>query len=291
MIPNSSGFSPPGSPKRGSPGKKKKESEEYTLYKDREIWSNQHSYWRDYEVKNPRLPSDADEGVDWADKFRPLSFRAFMGRDENVLARKTCVGIAEQIDLNGKMVPFFFIHGPAGSGKTSYARCFCQQVTTIIGASDPQERDEFFLRVDCADTEKWGKSLAELSTRVKAMAGGKPLKFSKVQFRLVLLDNFDSVTAPVQLSLKSLIDGTERKVRYVVVGTSPKTLVGSLQSKVLPSYTVALRQPSEITTAQVLLSIAKRNKVGNERAGIKEMLALNGRNLTNLVRFYCILFL
>ena len=124
----------------------------------------------------------------WIEKYRPKSFDEIVGQNEIIQAVK------DRIDN----LPHLIFEGSAGTGKTTTA----QVIATTLGTD--------FLELN--SSEERGID----TVRGKIMSYCKHLSFSKAPYKILFLDEADSMTPDAQLALRPLMEKFSHNCRFII---------------------------------------------------------------------------
>lgn len=149
----------------------------------------------------------------WTDKHRPASFQQVVGQAR---VARAMAAFATQPDM-----PHVLLHGPPGSGKTATAMCALRSVygedfgasVLLLNASD--ERNARVMR----------------DTVAQFASCGSPLGGPAPRFKVVALDEADSLTPEAQRCLQSLMDTQAARVRFVLTCNYVSQLCEGLLSR------------------------------------------------------------
>ena len=266
-------------------GKSKVKKSEET-YAEREIWSGRFKGWTRYEVKKPRLPTEVDK-ADWIETMRgrPTTLVNIMG-NYNDAACRTLNQYISQFESTKNMTDLVIISGPAGSSKTILSQIY---VTTMGEDVLDLPASQYNKWCMTADAKKYDASnYHELWKKIKEFIE-QPVdsKTVRVPFKVMVLDDADTISATHQNSMKTLMDKNSMNLKWVFTSREPRKFIQYLQTK---AAMVTCKAPSEKDALQILLSFCMRFKIGYERTGIEALFKLTaernkGRvNLTDLMR-------
>lgn len=261
------GSKSPGRSGRGDRGggKSKKDKEEGG-YAEREIWSGRFRGWARFDVKKPRLPTTDADKADWIESFRgrPTTLNGLLGKS-NEAACRTLQQYLNQFEGTKNLQDLNIISGPAGSGKSILAQIY---VTTM---------GEDVLDLSSAQFSKWSMSCDakmydasnyhELWKKIKEFID-VPLdsKAVRIPFKVVILDDADTISATHQNSMKTLMDKNTMKLKWIFTAREPRKFIQYLQTK---AVMVSCKAPTEKEALMIILSFCNRFKIGFERAGMK----------------------
>jgi replication factor C small subunit len=147
----------------------------------------------------------------WAEKYRPKTLEEMVDREEVVSRFKSFV--------KDKNLPHLLLVGPAGVGKTTSILCLArdlygpgyQNYTLELNASDERGIDVVREKV---------KNFA----RTAAIA-------SEVSFKILILDEADSLTTAAQHALRRTMEVYTRTCRFCLIGNYSENIIDPIQSR------------------------------------------------------------
>lgn len=148
------------------------------------------------------------------DKYRPSSFNDIIGIKQKAIATK----IKEMITLSDG-IPHILFYGPPGTGKTLYAELIAQE---IFGSS----RDAY--HEFNASSER---GIDFIRDTVTPIANRKPLEND---YRIILMDEADSITADAQACFRRIIEKCSKITRFIFTANFPYKLIEPLRSRFVP---------------------------------------------------------
>lgn len=240
-------------------------------YAERTIWSGRFKAWSRYHVKKPRLPTAADKAPSWveASKFKPSSFRAMQGVHLAAPVRMLQNFISNFESLKS-LQDLLIIHGPSGSGKSMLAYLYAQELAETMDMS-PAQFGRWCLTINADEYDDVGFS-SELLAKVSKFIEPKMDKASLVPFRLVILDNADSIGHSNQTTLKKFMDTNLLKLKWVFTVNSVKNLIGGFQTK---GILVQTKAAAEKDALLIILNVLRMGKIGHERQGVQKIFDLH----------------
>ncbi len=267
--------------KRGGSVKKSGET-----YAEREIWSGRFKGWSRYEVKRPRLPNEADK-ADWIETYRgrPTTIGNLIG-DYNDAACRTLNQYMQQFESTKNMTDLVIIGGPAGSGKTMLAQIYATTLGEDILDLPSSQYNKWCMTADAKkyDASNYHELWKKIKEFIELPVDSKTVR---VPFKLMVLDDADTISATHQNSMKTLMDKNSLNLKWVFTSREPRKFIQYLQTK---AAMVNCKAPGEKDALLILLSFCHRFRIGFERTGLQALFKLmaernKGRiNLTDLMR-------
>ena len=250
------------------------------LYSENNIWSQRYKLWNRYQVRKPRLPNEHYKSVRLVSNPDncPKTFNTFVGKHNTAIF----LSLKEILDKFEKIKIFpdiLTIHGPSGSGKSAIAKVFMNDLIDTCNFKAIQQNDRFCLFLDAS---LYKKDLALFWSRVTSFAEPPLDKFLVTKYRLLVVDNFDSIPPSSQQILKRIIEAYSTTLKYIFICPDPKI---SMTNFVLSKSTnVRTRSINEKDALQVVLMVCNMHKIGYEREGIKTIFSLYpNRSLSKMI--------
>lgn len=124
----------------------------------------------------------------WIEKYRPDSFEEIVGQEE----------IINAIQQRLNNLPHMIFEGKAGTGKTTTAHVISRTLDTdFLELNSSEERG--------IDT-----------VRGKIMSFAKHLSFRKAPYKILFLDEMDSMTNEAQLALRPMMEKYAHNCRFII---------------------------------------------------------------------------
>ena len=151
-----------------------------------------------------------EEDKIWIEKYRPRSFDEIKGHDVIVSRLKSFV--------ERKNIPHLLLSGPAGVGKTSIVLVI---VKTLYG----EQWRENFLELNASDD----RGIDVVRTKIKDFA--KTIAIGEVPFKIILLDECDSLTSEAQQALRRTMEQYSGNCRFFLSCNYSSKIIDPLQSR------------------------------------------------------------
>ncbi|KAM7532911.1 hypothetical protein Aperf_G00000128043 [Anoplocephala perfoliata] len=158
-------------------------------------------------TSQPKKVHSSKEFIPWVEKYRPKTVNDVAQQSEVVAVLKKC--------LEGADLPNLLFYGPPGTGKTSLILALAHQ---LFG-------DERGIGIIREKVKNFSKLAA--SSRVDDQCGSASLP----HYKLVILDEADSMTAPAQAALRRLMETDMRTTRFCLTCNYVTRIIGPITSR------------------------------------------------------------
>lgn len=153
--------------------------------------------------------------IPWVEKYRPAKIDDVAQQDEVVSSLKNSL---ETGDL-----PNLLLYGPPGTGKTSVALAVCHQ---FFGADFKSRVKEMN-----ASDERGISAIREQVKVFAQLAVGSGSSNSKYKFRIVILDEADSMTHDAQAALRRIMEEFVQVTRFIIICNYVSRIIEPLHSR------------------------------------------------------------
>jgi replication factor C small subunit len=147
----------------------------------------------------------------WAEKYRPKTLDEMVDREEIVNRFRSFV--------KDKNLPHLLLVGPAGVGKTTSILCLARD---LYGAG----YQNYVLELNASDE----RGIDVIRDKVKNFARTSAIA-SDVSFKILILDEADSLTTAAQHALRRTMEVYTRTCRFCLIGNYSENIIDPIQSR------------------------------------------------------------
>lgn len=146
----------------------------------------------------------------WTEKYRPKKLDEVVNQESTIKKLKTFVRV--------RNVPHLLFSGPAGTGKTTCALAMGRE---IFGDSWKKN----LLELNASDE----RGIDTIRTKVKSFARTKPM--GDFPFKIILLDEADSLTRAAQQALRRMMEKYSSNCRFVLDCNFSSKIIDPIKSR------------------------------------------------------------
>jgi replication factor C small subunit len=153
---------------------------------------------------------EEDAGLPWTEKYRPAKLDGVVGQEEVIKRMKAYV--------KEKNMPNLLLAGKAGIGKT----------TASLALAHELYRDNFrqnFLELNASDE----RGIDVIRGKIKDFAGIVP--FGDIGFKIIFLDESDSLTKDAQNALRRTMERYTKTCRFILSCNYSSKIIEPIQSR------------------------------------------------------------
>ncbi len=186
----------------------------------------------------------------WVEKYRPRILNDVVGQTEIVNRLKVFV--------HDRTMPHLMLAGPAGTGKTTCALALIRDLFR-----EKMRRNVTYLELNASDA----RGIDVIRTDVKDFAKTQPP--AGVPFKILVLDEADSMTAAAQQALRRTMEKFTQNCRFILICNYSNKIILPIQSRT-SMFRFATLSQEEIS--QRISHIAKQENVKLRQDGLDALI-------------------
>jgi len=199
----------------------------------------------------------------WTEKYRPKDFSDIKGQVEIVKRAESFI--------NSKNMPHLLFTGPAGTGKSSLSLVL---VKKLFGDS----WHDNYLELNASDE----RGIEVVRQKVKDFARTKAL--ANVPFKIIFLDEADSLTKDAQHALRRTMENYASTCRFILSCNYSSKIIDPIQSRCTVFRFVLLKKDEIV---EIIKSVAKAEKLKIDDNAIEAIYNISSgdcRRMINLLQ-------
>ena len=196
-----------------------------------------------------------DEKLPWVEKYRPNTL-------DDIICQNHIVSTLKEL-LKTRSLPNMIFFGPPGTGKTS-------TIITCINQMYDSNKCEVII-LNASDE----RGIDTVRQRIKDFSVSVPL-FNNDMYKIVILDEADSMTEEAQYSLRQIIMNNINNVRFCIICNYIHRIIPALQSRCSKFRFIPL--PDEYIRKYMKSVCVKENMEYTEE-GLSSLIKISGGDL------------
>jgi replication factor C small subunit len=152
------------------------------------------------------------EELMWVEKYRPEKL-------SQVINQKQVVERLEAMIQKASEMPHLLFAGPPGTGKTTVALCLAREIMK-------EYWKDYTLELNASNE----RGIDTVRDRIKNFASYSDRR-AGIPFRLVLLDESDSMTGDAQTALRRIMEESSRTTRFILTANYSTNIIEPIQSR------------------------------------------------------------
>lgn len=153
----------------------------------------------------------------WVDKYRPRVLNEIIGHDEVKNMLLNCIETGE--------LPHLLFYGSSGTGKTSTAFALINQ---LYG---PRRVSEKVLELNASDENGINIVRDKIIKFANIVVGTSDPKYPSPSYKIVILDEADSMTSEAQTALKKVMEKTCAITRFIFICNYENKIIDAIKSR------------------------------------------------------------
>lgn len=153
----------------------------------------------------------------WIDKYRPRTINDIIGHND---VKKTLMASIEKGDL-----PHLLFHGAPGTGKTSTVMALVMQ---LYG---PRKINDKVLELNASDENGINVVREKIIKFANIVVGSVDPRYPCPSFKIIILDEADSMTSEAQTALKKVMETTCDITRFVFICNYESKIIEPIKSR------------------------------------------------------------
>jgi len=195
----------------------------------------------------------------WGEKFRPKNFSEFFGQDKVVERIRAFV--------KQKNIPHMLFSGPAGIGKTTISLIIAKE---LYG----KEWQQNFLELNSSDE----RGIDVIRNKVKDFARTKTI--GNFPFKIILLDECDSLTKEAQQALRRTMENYTNTCRFILSCNYSSKIIDPIQSRCIVFHFKPLERDA---IGKIIDNITKNEKLKIEKNVADALLEISGGDVRRII--------
>ncbi|MHA2357383.1 MAG: replication factor C small subunit [Candidatus Heimdallarchaeaceae archaeon] len=191
----------------------------------------------------------ADYDIMWTEKYRPKTLDELKGHEDIVLRLQ---GFIERGNL-----PHLLLAGPPGTGKTTALLALAND---LFGQNNVSRN---LLELNASDD----RGIDTVRTKVKEFA--RTASYGDVPFKIICLDEADSLTSAAQHALRRTMEKYVKTSRFALICNYSSKIIEPIQSR---CAIFRFKPLNEDSMKEFLINICKNENVAYDKEGIDTIL-------------------
>ena len=167
-------------------------------------------------IKSAKIQRDKNQTT-WVDKYRPKVLNDIIGHEE---VKSMLIASIEKGDL-----PHLLFHGGSGTGKTSTVTALVMQLYGPIKIHDK------VLELNASDENGINVVREKIIRFANIVVGSADPKYPSPPFKIIILDEADSMTSEAQTALKKVMESTCDITRFVFICNYENKIIDAIKSR------------------------------------------------------------
>ncbi len=188
------------------------------------------------------------ENAVWSEKHRPESLDDVIGQEQQVDRLKKWV--------QDDSMPHLLLHGPAGTGKTASVVAFARE-------KYGDDWRQNLIQMNASDDRGIETVRQDIKSKAKQSASGK------YKFKILYLDESDSLTKDAQAALRRVMEQYSDQTRFILSCNYPSKLIDPIQSRCTP---LPFRRLENDEIKELITRILEKEGVEYEESAVRKII-------------------
>lgn len=155
--------------------------------------------------------------IPWVEKYRPKKLDDIIEHDEIIKILKKTVTTGE--------LPHLLLYGPPGTGKTSTILAIAKE---LFG---PEKIHDRVIELNASDDRGIGTVRTKIISFAKISIGSADPNYPSPNFKIVILDEADSMTPEAQAALRKVMEKMSKITRFCFICNYVGQIIGPIASR------------------------------------------------------------
>ncbi|MBN2154023.1 MAG: replication factor C small subunit [Candidatus Lokiarchaeota archaeon] len=161
------------------------------------------------------MADEQREAMPWVEKYRPQSVFSPLFINQKLIIDN----LRSYAENPGRNMPHLLFSGPPGTGKTTAALALARDVLKV------SFRPDTVLELNASDE----RGIDVIRTKIKNFSSMQ--EFIDVPFKIVILDEADSVTRDAQNAMRRVIEVASQNVRFILMCNYADDIIDPIKSR------------------------------------------------------------
>mmetsp|Transcript_20819 Transcript_20819/g.26871 ORF Transcript_20819/g.26871 Transcript_20819/m.26871 type:complete len:363 (+) Transcript_20819:171-1259(+) len=229
------------------------------------------------------LPPPKGKAMPWVEKYRPKDLSAVAHQEQVTKTLQSAL----QSKADAMSLPHLLFYGPPGTGKTSLALALCRQLW-----HPDMDIKQRVLELNASDE----RGISVVRDKIKTFAGlsvGNSMQaklkngdsddekfYPNPSFKIIILDEADTVTPDAQAALRRVIEAHSKVTRFILICNYVTRIIEPLASR-CAKFRFQPLPHAAMKNRLLTISESEECKIGDD--ALEEILSLSGGDMRKAV--------